>query len=102
MVPVWVAGLQVVDWSEGGRTEVAHVKRIFSREHPSGPHQVSALMRRSASSFTKRAHQSVPSVNGLLPIWHSVRDNVLPEALCRNEGLIPAWCGLVSCVIGIM
>lgn len=50
MVLDWVAGLQVVDWSEGGRTEAAHVKRIFSREHSSGPHQVSALMRRSASA----------------------------------------------------
>ncbi|KAL3158441.1 hypothetical protein ABBQ38_010675 [Trebouxia sp. C0009 RCD-2024] len=37
---------KVVDWTEGGRTEAAHVKRIFSREHSSGPHQVSALMRR--------------------------------------------------------
>lgn len=37
---------KVVDWIEGGRTEAAHVKRIFSREHSSGPHQVSVLMRR--------------------------------------------------------
>lgn len=51
MVLDWLAGLQVVDWTEGGRTEAAHVKRIFSREHSSGPHQVSALMRRSASAL---------------------------------------------------
>lgn len=43
------ACMQVVDWSEGGRTEVAHVKRIFSKEQPSGPHQVAAFMRRSVS-----------------------------------------------------
>ena len=42
-----MSGMQVIDWSEGGRTEVLHVKRIFGKEHPSGPHQVAALMRRS-------------------------------------------------------
>ena len=40
--------LQVVDWSEGGRTEVGHVHRIFSKEQPTGPHQVLCLVRRSA------------------------------------------------------
>ena len=38
--------MQVIDWDEGGRTEVRHVDRIFSKEHPSGPHQVFCLMRR--------------------------------------------------------
>ncbi|KAL0027060.1 hypothetical protein WJX79_002717 [Trebouxia sp. C0005] len=37
---------QVNDWEEGGRIEVRHVDRIFTKEQPSGPHQVQALMRR--------------------------------------------------------
>ncbi len=44
-MPSSPAAAQILDWEEGGRTELRHVERVFAKEREDGERRVLAVVR---------------------------------------------------------
>ena len=77
------------DWEEGGRIEVRHVDRIFSKEQPSGPHQVLALMRRSPQRLTCTC-MTLPA-SSQVGSWQYRKEKTMPSGANLMRSQVSYW-----------
>eukprot|EP00798_Chlamydomonas_sp_ICE-L_P022454 gene22454-29569_t len=88
---------EVLDWEEGGRTELKHVERVFTKEKEDGERRVMAVIRRGVKHlervFTKEKEDG--ERRGMAVIRRGVKGVAFSDALDRREEY-PALIGHTS------